>query len=1010
MPDEPKITFQLTAQENRRLEVRLTASGGEAKGETALPPKDALDELALADPAHLPAVLVEKVGEALYRSLAGEAVDELVADTLNDAIRAGQPAQFELRFDPDQVILAGYPWEMIRNAQGQFLVRDGLVDLTRYITYPQPPPTFDASIRHLPLFRLISQPPSLPPITTIDLAIKPQETLPHATFEDFMRRLLVDRMALWGLQFDGHGALVSQCPKCNTLNGPDSLACWSCGESLKEARRVGALAFEASGSVNWVPTSEFGSVLYNAHVRLAMLLACETARVGNALVFSGLAPGLLLAGVPAVIGMQYPVRDDFANSFANEFYGALAKNGDLLAALRIARRMNMLGAWYSPALYLRRKPGDEEEQPRPVYLSRNIDTAAPAKVQAGVDFLARLWIRRPETKPLTVGQLRKELDIPKSVPVRQNKGEAEVKFEPVEGRKLRRGEVEVQMTSAACDVKPQERIKLFIDETLDAPPAIFTARARQTGRIPLIFSVYQDGGQIHSVVHHVDVTEQAFATGSVSSLPVDEVAVHSQSVAVESGEALVPGGFRGTIPPRPGSVPSGGMAPPQPGPVPSRGGPVSPPPPPPPAAAAWLLTEDGRSFQLTSGRVHIGRSSENEVHLTGDQTVSRRHAIIVEQDGEYALQDLGSRGGTYVNGDEITTVVLEDGDIIQLGQHTRLQFRLEGSTRAEPPPSDMDETLARPPSKKATPPPEEDIPDKEEWREELEDLKDIVEQIEPDSKAGEPAKPKSSMAPDQAAPSEPAPASPDWGSDRQLTPEEWQAQEKMRRKAEQPQEPQYSPPPPAATRSPDLAPQPGPGNYPRQRSTRPTPRPPQMESPSRLPMLVGGCIGLVVVVGLILLGVVILFNGCSGPGPVVPEDRPRPEITPLIVEPGDTASPVIEKVEHSPGEVGYGEYCPESEKQFTVQAQVRDDVGLQEVTLVYFFRADNGNQVGGEMVPMAEIRPGLYAVTIPTHVAQEAGYSASYGKIFYTITAVDTSGNQATSGNPREIPIHQCLG
>src|SRR5512138_1657427 len=114
MPDEPKITFQLTAREGQRLEVRLTAPGGEAKCEAALPPKDALDELALADPSHLPAVLVERVGDALYRSLAGEAVDELVVHTLNDAIRAKQPAQFELRFDPDQVTLASYPWEMIR--------------------------------------------------------------------------------------------------------------------------------------------------------------------------------------------------------------------------------------------------------------------------------------------------------------------------------------------------------------------------------------------------------------------------------------------------------------------------------------------------------------------------------------------------------------------------------------------------------------------------------------------------------------------------------------------------------------------------------------------------------------------------------------------------------------------------------------------------------------------------------------------------------------------------------
>src|SRR6185436_18331166 len=110
-------------------------------------------------------------------------------------------------------------------------------------------------------------------------------------------------------------------------------------------------------------------------------------------------------------------------------------------------RMNMLDAWYSPALYLRRQPSQAEVARQAVYLTRNIDTAAPAKVSAGATFLTRLWIRRPEIKPLSAAKLRAELDIPKDIPVKQAKGEAEVKFEPVAGRKLRRGEVEVKVST-----------------------------------------------------------------------------------------------------------------------------------------------------------------------------------------------------------------------------------------------------------------------------------------------------------------------------------------------------------------------------------------------------------------------------------------------------------------------------------------------------------------------------------------------------------------------------------
>ncbi|MBN1312762.1 MAG: FHA domain-containing protein [Anaerolineae bacterium] len=1000
MSDELKITFQLTAHAGRELEVRLSAPGGETKGETRLPPKDALDELALADPARLPVVLVEKLGEALYRTLACEAVDELVVDTLNDAIRAGQPAQFELRFDPDQVDLARYPWEMIRNAQGQFLVRDGLVDLTRYITYPQPPPSFDASMQGLPLFRLVSQPPTLPPITAIDLKFKPQETLPHATFEGFTRRLLIDRLALWGLQFDGHGALAFQCPKCDALSGPDALTCRSCGESLKGAKRIGALAFEKNGDVSWVPTGEFGAVLYNAHVRLAMLLACETACVGNALVFSGLAPGLLLAGVPAVIGMQFPVRDDFANSFANEFYTALVKNNDLLAALRIARRMNMLGAWYSPALYLRHKPGIDEEKAGPAYLRRNIDTAAPTRAQPGVDFLARLWIRRPETKPLTVPQLREELNIPKEVPVRQDKGEAEVKFEPVLGRKLRRGEVEVQMASPACDVKPEGRVKLFIDETLDAPPAIFTARARQTGRVPLLFDVWQDGGKIHSVVHHIEVGRAGKMRSTTSPSPIDEFATHSHSVDVDGQESIGYGAGENVVRDVTPSKPLGDRK------LSPEGSVYQPRPRIAPLGEARLVTDGGQAFQIVGGENRVGRAPDNDICLSGDQTISRWHAVIVRQEDGAVLQDLGSTGGTYVNGERVTTVYLQDGDEIQFGQDTRLRFYMEETQAAAPSPTpiDLEETLHHLPevsdeaAEAAEELLEEPEPGDEGWLEEIDKLKDVVDKFEPGQEPAASADAGSIAEPPRGADST-VPASKseverriEEARRRMLEDRErlQEAERTVKRQIEPPQLAQPAPSVPGDVGVYDEPPEALPKRVP------------------RLQVVALGCVALAVIIGLIVASVLLL---AKRPDPDLP-----PTTAPDIIRPdddtsGDTLAPVIESVEHVPGALGYGEYCPDEERQFTIQARVSDDSGIGVVTLVYTFYAGTGEQVGDQRtVEMVEVRPGLYAATVPTNVALEEGYSSAEGEVRYIIIAIDTAGNQSDSGQPRAIPIHQCLG
>ncbi len=62
----------------------------------------------------------------------------------------------------------------------------------------------------------------------------------------------------------------------------------------------------------------------------------------------------------------------------------------------------------------------------------------------------------------------------------------------------------------------------------------------------------------------------------------------------------------------------------------------------------------------------IGRSSSNDLVLT-QMSISRAHAEVVVQDGEYLLKDLGSKHGTYVNGNRVDQVKLNNGDHINLG-------------------------------------------------------------------------------------------------------------------------------------------------------------------------------------------------------------------------------------------------------------------------------------------------------------------------------------------------------
>jgi len=80
----------------------------------------------------------------------------------------------------------------------------------------------------------------------------------------------------------------------------------------------------------------------------------------------------------------------------------------------------------------------------------------------------------------------------------------------------------------------------------------------------------------------------------------------------------------------------------------------------------------GESFRPRGERTRIGRSPECEIFLD-DVTVSRNHAVLVERDGRFVIEDQGSLNGTFVNRRRIDSHELENGDELQIGKY-RLTF------------------------------------------------------------------------------------------------------------------------------------------------------------------------------------------------------------------------------------------------------------------------------------------------------------------------------------------------
>ena len=76
--------------------------------------------------------------------------------------------------------------------------------------------------------------------------------------------------------------------------------------------------------------------------------------------------------------------------------------------------------------------------------------------------------------------------------------------------------------------------------------------------------------------------------------------------------------------------------------------------------------QKGQKFPIHSRQFSIGRSADNILRLQG-LLVSRYHALISFQDGQYILYDRESTNGTYVNGHRVAHHVLRSGDRIQIG-------------------------------------------------------------------------------------------------------------------------------------------------------------------------------------------------------------------------------------------------------------------------------------------------------------------------------------------------------
>jgi hypothetical protein len=82
----------------------------------------------------------------------------------------------------------------------------------------------------------------------------------------------------------------------------------------------------------------------------------------------------------------------------------------------------------------------------------------------------------------------------------------------------------------------------------------------------------------------------------------------------------------------------------------------------------------GEEFELDSRPLTVGRGTQNDVSIDGDEFASARHARIEPRRDGVWVSDVGSTNGTYVNGVKVDRPrKLVNGDVVRAGE-TELRF------------------------------------------------------------------------------------------------------------------------------------------------------------------------------------------------------------------------------------------------------------------------------------------------------------------------------------------------
>jgi hypothetical protein len=317
----------------------------------------------------------DEKGVHLFGALFAGKILELFRQSAGSSGRAGNRLRVRLQFDlddPTVARIATLPWELLYDeSQRSFLVRSSDITVVRGLSTRMSGAALELKPVTGPVRVLLAM---ADPTGTLNLKAE------RAGIEREFAALMTKGAAGVGARRNIRTTFLEDATfqqLTELLRREDFHIIHFMGHGDFDAEHQGQLRFHDE----WRSGQDLADVLRKEKdTRLVTLNACRTAEGSGAAgvdPFAGVAQALVMAGIPAVIAMQFPVSDRAAIAFATCLYSELGAGQPIEEAVD-AGRMAIVGQskgieWATPILFLRES----------VSFQAAAEAEAPALVEAG---------------------------------------------------------------------------------------------------------------------------------------------------------------------------------------------------------------------------------------------------------------------------------------------------------------------------------------------------------------------------------------------------------------------------------------------------------------------------------------------------------------------------------------------------------------------------------------------------------------------------------------------------